>query len=167
MQGIKDKDLFGLTDEEKEKFAEFEQWMEEYKNVPGALIMILSRAQQTFGYIPREVQECIAKKLDKRFSEIYGVTTFYSFFSLFPKGKHVIRVCLGTACYVKGGKRILSTLQKELGIGVKQTTPDRKFSIEVNRCMGACALSPVVRIDDDIYARVSASRIPTILARYQ
>jgi len=155
MQNIKteEKSLTQLTAEEKEKFAEFERWADQYRKKRGALIMLLHRAQQMFGYLPGEVQEYIAQKLNKTLSEVYGVATFYSFFTLFPKGRHTIRVCLGTACYVKGGKKILSSLQKELGIGVRETTSDRRFSIEVNRCMGACALAPVVRIDDDIYAR--------------
>lgn len=167
MQGVREKNLIKLSNEEKEKFVELERWVDEYKNAPGALIMLLGKAQQLFGYLPLEVQEYIAEKLDKKLSEVYGVTTFYSFFSLFPKGEHSVKVCLGTACYVKGGKKILSAVKKDLGIGINETTPDRKFSIEVNRCMGACALSPVLRIDDDIYARVSASKVSQILSKYQ
>lgn len=167
MEKTKEKNLIGTSEEEKERFAEFEKWVNEYKNEPGALIMVLHRAQQTFGYLPEQIQEYVAQQLDKTLSEVYGVSTFYSFFTLFPKGRHTIRVCLGTACYVKGGRKILSTLQKELGAGVRETTSDRRFSIEVNRCMGACALAPVLRVDDDIYARVSASRIPDILAKYK
>jgi len=167
MQKTKEKNLIRSNDEEKERFAEFEKWVNEYKNEPGALIMVLHRAQQTFGYLPKQIQEYVAQRLNKTLSEVYGVSTFYSFFTLFPKGRHTIRVCLGTACYVKGGKKILSTLQKELGAGVRETTSDRRFSIEVNRCMGACALAPVLRVDDDIYARVSASKIPDILAKYK
>ncbi len=167
MQKVEEEKLIELSGKEKERFFEFEKWVNEYKNEPGALILLLHRAQQLFGYLPKQIQEYTARKINMFPSEVYGVATFYSFFTLFPKGRHTIRVCLGTACYVKGGKKILSAIQRELGVGVKETTPDRRFSLEVNRCMGACALSPVLRVDDDIYARVSASRIPKILARYK
>ena len=167
MQQVETNNQLELTEEEREKFTDFEKWVNEYQEEPGALILLLAKAQQIFGYLPKSVQEYLAQKLNKSLSEVYGVTTFYTFFTLFPKGRHSVRVCLGTACYVKGGKKILSAVQKELGIGVRETTLDRRFSLEVNRCMGACALSPVVRIDDDIYARIGASRIPGILARYE
>jgi len=164
---MKRENLEELTEEEREKFVEFKRYVKENKDRAGALIVLLHRAQQMFGYLPQKVQEYIARELNMHLSEVYGVATFYSFFTLFPKGRHTIRVCLGTACYVKGGKKILSGIQKELGIGVKETTPDRRFSIEVNRCMGACALAPVLRVDDEIYGRVSASKIPEILAKYK
>jgi len=164
---MKRKNLEELTEEEREKFVEFKRYVKENKDRAGALMVLLHRAQQMFGYLPKKVQEYIARELNMHLSEVYGVATFYSFFTLFPKGRHTIRVCLGTACYVKGGKKILSGIQKELGIGVKETTPDRRFSIEVNRCMGACALAPVLRVDDDIYGRVSASKIPEILTKYK
>ena len=164
---MKRENLEELTEEEREKFVEFKRYVKENKDRAGALIVLLHRAQQMFGYLPQKVQEYIARELNMHLSEVYGVATFYSFFTLFPKGRHTIRVCLGTACYVKGGKKILSRIQKELGIGVKETTPDRRFSVEVNRCMGACALAPVLRVDDDIYGRVSASKIPEILAKYK
>jgi len=164
---MKRENLEELTEEEREKFVEFKRYVRENKDRAGALIVLLHRAQQMFGYLPQKVQEYIARELNMHLSEVYGVATFYSFFTLFPKGRHTIRVCLGTACYVKGGKKILSRIQKELGIGIKETTPDRRFSIEVNRCMGACALAPVLRVDDDIYGRVSASKIPEILAKYK
>ncbi len=167
MQQMAASNQLELTEKEREKFADFEKWVNEYQEEPGALILLLAKAQQIFGYLPKSVQNYLAQKLNKPLSEVYGVTTFYTFFTLFPKGRHSVRVCLGTACYVKGGKKILSAVQKELGIGVRETTSDRRFSLEVNRCMGACALSPVVRIDDDIYARISASRIPEVLARYK
>lgn len=167
MQAVEEKELIQLSDEEKKKLAEFKKWVDEYKEQPGALILLLHRAQQLFGYLPRQVQEYVAQKTNVFLSEVYGVATFYSFFTLFPKGRHVVRVCLGTACYVKGGRKILTAIQKELGVGVRETTADRKFSVEINRCMGACALSPVLRVDDDIYARVSGSKISKILANYK
>jgi len=161
------KRIFHLSCKEKEKFEKFKEYVSERKNMQGGLITFLSKAQQTFGYLPIEVQDYIARELDKKLSEVYGVATFYSFFSLFPKGKNIVRVCLGTACYVKGGKKILQQLEKELGIGLNQTTPDRTFSIEVNRCMGACALAPVLRVNDDIYARVSPTKVSQILSKYE
>ena len=167
MQAVERKELIQLSDEEKEKLAEFEKWVERYQDQPGALILLLHRAQQLFGYLPRQVQEYVSQKTNVLLSEVYGVATFYSFFTLFPKGRHTVRVCLGTACYVKGGKKILAAIQKELGVGVRETTADRRFSLEINRCMGACALSPVLRVDEDIYARVSGSRISKILANYE
>lgn len=167
MQAVEEKELIQLSDEEKKKLAEFKKWVDEYQEQPGALILLLHRAQQLFGYLPRQVQEYVAQKTNVFLSEVYGVATFYSFFTLFPKGRHVVRVCLGTACYVKGGRKILTAIQKELGVGVRETTADRKFSVEINRCMGACALSPVLRVDDDIYARVSGSKISKILANYK
>ncbi|HAH85829.1 MAG TPA: hypothetical protein DCL60_00490, partial [Armatimonadetes bacterium] len=100
-------------------------------------------------------------------SEVYGVATFYSFFNTVPRGEHVIRVCLGTACYVRGGKQVLEKLQKELGTEAGGTTPDRKFSLEINRCVGACGLAPVVTVGQDIYRRVKLDKIPAIINRYR
>ena len=167
MQSVEEKELIELSEEEKEKLTEFKKWVDDYQCQPGALILLLHRAQQLFGYLPRQVQEYVAQKTNVFLSEVYGVATFYSFFTLFPKGRHTIKVCLGTACYVKGGKKILASIQKELGVGVRETTADRRFSVEINRCMGACALSPVLRVDEDIYARVSANKVPGILASYE
>ena len=167
MQGVKRKKEVGLTSKEREKFIEFKKWVGEHGCDGSSLILLLHRAQQLFGYLPRPVQEYVAEMTNRPLSEVYGVTTFYSFFTLFPKGRHTIRVCLGTACYVKGGKKILASVEKKLGVRVRETTPNRRFSIEVNRCMGACALAPVMVVDKDIYARVSAARVPEILERYQ
>jgi len=167
MQGVKRKREVGLTPKEREKFIEFKKWVGEHRRDGSSLILLLHRAQQLFGYLPRPVQKYVAEMTNRPLSEVYGVTTFYSFFTLFPKGRHTIRVCLGTACYVKGGKKILAAVEKKLGVRVRETTPNRRFSIEVNRCMGACALAPVMVVDKDIYARVSATRVPEILERYQ
>ena len=107
MQQVETNNQLELTEEEREKFTDFEKWVNEYQEKPGALILLLAKAQQIFGYLPKSVQEYLAQKLNKSLSEVYGVTTFYTFFTLFPKGRHSVRVCLGTACYVKGGKKIL------------------------------------------------------------
>ena len=126
----------------------------EYKDKPGALIPVLQIAQGIFGYLPEVALKRIARGLGKSYSEVAGVVGFYSFFSTVPRGKHLVRVCLGTACYVRGGTRVLDALKKKLGIDVGETTADRQFSLEVARCFGACGLAPVIMIDDDVHHRV-------------
>jgi len=139
----------------------------EYQGEPGALIQVLHGAQNLFGYLPREVQEHVAKGLGVPVSEVHGVVTFYSYFTEVPRGKHTVKVCLGTACYVRGGRKVLDAVQKELGIEVAATTEDRNFSLEVVRCIGACGLSPVLTVGDDIYKRIKPTKIPDILAHYR
>ena len=116
--------------------------IEKHKNVKGPLIQVLHAAQELFGYLPEKAQVRIAKGLGIPFSEVHGVLSFYSFFTTVPKGEHTFRICLGTACYVRGGKQVLEKFEQELGIGVAETTSDRKFSLEINRCVGACGLAP-------------------------
>ncbi len=140
--------------------------IEEYKDAGGALIPVLQSAQNLLGYLPREILIHISEKLMIPLSEVTGVVSFYSFFSTVPRGEHVIRVCLGTACYVRGGKELLSTLEKILGIKVGETTGDRQFSLEIGRCFGACGLAPVMMIDEDIHQRVKPARIREILESY-
>jgi NADH:ubiquinone oxidoreductase subunit E len=137
-----------------------------YKGKPGALIPVLQIAQGLFGYLPEAALKRIALQLGKPYSEVAGVVGFYSFFSTVPRGKHVIRVCLGTACYVRGGVNVLDAFKKDLDIDVGGTTEDRLFSLEVGRCFGACGLAPVIMIDDDVHHRVKPKRIGAILARY-
>lgn len=153
------------TDEER-LLAQLDEVLEEYRGKPGALIPVLQIAQGLFGYLPEAALKRISVRLDKPYSEVAGVVGFYSFFSTVPRGEHLIRVCLGTACYVRGGKQVLQALQKHLGIDVGGTTPDRKFSLEVARCFGACGLAPVIMVDDDIHQRVKAARVQDILAQY-
>jgi len=152
-----------ITDDKLEKFDEI---IAEQKDQPGALIPILHQAQEIFGFLPMEIQEKVAEALEIELSEVYGVVTFYSLFSLQPKGEHEIGVCKGTACYVKGADKILDRLEEELNIQAGETTADGKFSIEVMRCVGACGLGPVVTVDDDIYARVKPEKLSDILSRY-
>ncbi len=140
--------------------------VEEYKHKPGGLIPALQVAQGLFGYLPEVVLKRLAQGFDKPYSEVAGVVTFYSFFSTVPRGRHLVRVCLGTACYVRGGKEVLESLKKKLGIDVGETTPDRQFSLEVGRCFGACGMAPVVMIDDDVHQRVKPARIGDLLAPY-
>ena len=152
---------------EAELLARLDGVLEDYREVPGALIPVLQITQAMFGYLPEAALKKISLALDKPYSEVVGVLSFYSFFSTVPRGKHLVRVCLGTACYVRGGNRVLEAIKKRLGIDVGQTTPDRQFSLEVARCFGACGLAPVITIDDEVHHRVKANRIEAVLAKYR
>ena len=143
-----------------------EEIIAEYKNENTPLMMILSQVQKEYGYIPFEVQEIISEKLGIPVSEIYGVVTFYSFFSLKPKGKFVIGVCLGTACYVKGAQQICDKFSELLGIKPGETTEDGRFTITTLRCVGACALAPVMQINGKTYGNITAKDVPGILETY-
>lgn len=137
------------------------------RTVPGALIPVLQTAQNLFGYLPEKALRMVSKELKLPYSEVAGVVGFYSYFSTTPKGKHTIRVCLGTACYVRGGQDVLKAMSKELEISVGGTTQDRKFSLEVGRCFGACGLAPVVMVDDETFQRVSPNKITDILNSFE
>jgi NADH:ubiquinone oxidoreductase subunit E len=137
------------------------------RTVPGSLIPVLQTTQNLFGYLPERAMHLISRELKIPYSEVAGVVGFYSYFSTKPKGKHTIRVCLGTACYVRGGQDVLRALMKELEIGVGDTTPDRKFSLEVGRCFGACGLAPVVMVDDETFQRVKPSKVSEILNSFE
>lgn len=152
-----------LPDPRYEQLAEL---IERYQSKKGALVPLLHEAQQIFGYLPEEVQRRVADGLGLPLSEVYGVATFYSLFSLKPRGKHKIGICLGTACYVRGAGAILAELEKELAIKVNDTTPDGKFTLEITRCIGACGLSPVMTVDEDVFGRLTPDSIKDILARY-
>lgn len=154
-------------EENEEKVKDFKIFMRENKGKKGALMAVLHEAQDQFGYLPKEIQELISKELRIPLSEIYGVATFYSQFSLVPKGEYKIGVCLGTACYVKGAQEILDKVEEELGITVGQTTPDRKFSISATRCLGACGLAPVLVVNEDVYGRLKAEDVEEILNKYR
>ena len=138
----------------------------EHRSDRGCLMPILHKAQEIYGYLPAEVQTLIAEELNIPLSEVYGVATFYTQFSLQPKGKHRIRVCLGTACYVKGSDKILAAVERELRISCGECTPDGRFSIDSCRCVGACGLAPVMIVDDDVYGRLTEKDVPEILAKY-
>ena len=139
----------------------------EHGNQPGELINILHKAQELFGYLPREVQEVIARQLNIPVSTVYGVVTFYSFFSMTPKGEHPISVCMGTACYVRGAEKVLDEFKRLLNINVGETTPDGKFSLTSLRCVGACGLAPVVLIGEKVYGRVVPGDVEKILQEFQ
>jgi NADH:ubiquinone oxidoreductase subunit E len=138
-----------------------------YAGKPGALIPVLEEIQEAVGYIPKTAQEMVAKGLRIPPGDVYGVVTFYSFFSMVPKGKHTARCCLGTACYVRGGKKNMEKLVDILKINPGGTTPDRLFSLETVRCLGACGLAPIVMVDDDTHRQVKPSNIPEILSGYE
>ena len=147
--------------------AELMSVIAQYKDQDGALIPVLHQAQEIYGYLPIEVQTMIADGLGVPLAEVYGVVTFYTQFSLNPKGEYKIAVCLGTACYVKGSGDILEKFKELAGIDVDGCTPDGKFSLEATRCIGACGLAPVFTINEDVYGRVTADDIPAIFAKYQ
>lgn len=151
---------------EQEKYDRIAQVIEEYKDREGSLIQILHMAQGIYGYLPLELQQFIAERLDKPLSEVYGVATFYSFFSTQPRGENTIRVCLGTACYVRGGKKIVDRLVEILGINIGETTQDRKFTLEVMRCIGACGLAPAMTINDKVYKQVNPDKLQAIIEKY-
>lgn len=140
--------------------------IEAHKDDKGALMPVLQQAQEVYGYLPIEVQEIIAKEMDIPLEKVYGVVTFYSQFSLNPKGKYTISVCLGTACYVKGSGDIFNKLSEILGIKGGETTPDGKFSLVDCRCIGACGLAPVLTVNDDVYGRLTVDDVAGILEKY-
>ncbi|GAW29250.1 MULTISPECIES: NADH-quinone oxidoreductase subunit NuoE [unclassified Carboxydocella] len=149
------------------RFKELDAIIAKHREEAGALIPVLHAAQQLFGYLPREVMEYIARELNVPASEVYGVVTFYSYFSTQPIGKYKIGVCLGTACYVKGSGLLLEELKKQLGIDVGQTTPDGLFTLEATRCIGACGLAPVIAINDQVYGRLTSKDLAAILEEYR
>lgn len=138
----------------------------EYRDREGSLIQVLHMAQGIYGCLPLEVQRVVAEGLNVPLAKVAGVVSFYSFFTTQPRGEHTIRVCLGTACYVRGGKKIMKELEQLLGIRVGETTADRRFTLEVARCIGACGLAPAVMIDDNVFKQVQPERLKAILASY-
>ena len=147
--------------------AQLDDVINEYREGQGNLIPVLQIAQGIFGYLPEAALQKIAAAFNKSYTEVAGVVSFYSFFTTVPRGKHTVRVCLGTACYVRGGKEVLAALKQTLDIDVGQTSSDRMFSLDVGRCFGACGLAPVVMIDDDVHQRVKPANIGKILDPYR
>ena len=146
---------------------ELKAFIEEWKEKPGNLIMVLHQVQQTYGYIPREVAIEVSELLSVPLAKIYGVVTFYNFFKLQKAGKYIIQVCLGTACYLRGGDDLMKTLERELGIGVNGTTPDGLFSVEAVRCLGCCGLAPVVVVNGEVHGKLETKDIPGIIEKYR
>jgi NADH:ubiquinone oxidoreductase subunit E len=150
----------------KEQIAKLDGIIAKHKGKPGGLIPVLEEVQVALEYLPICVQKRIAKGLSLPFSRVYGVVTFYSFFTMTPRGRHTARVCLGTACYVRGGKALAEALEKEFGVTEGGTTADRKFTYETVRCLGACGLGPVLVVDEDVHGRMKPSKIKDVLSRY-
>ena len=149
------------------KDEKMEQILNKYTKDKSNLIQILNEVQESYGYISKKSQLAISEYLNMPMAEIYGVITFYSRFTLKPKGKYNISVCLGTACYVKGSEKVLDRLKEKLGIDVGQTTPDGKFSIEATRCIGACGLAPVFTVNDEVYGNATPELMDKVLEEYQ
>jgi NADH:ubiquinone oxidoreductase subunit E len=165
--GMNEKTACPETASDKELMERLDATLAEYKGRPGALIPVLQIAQGIFGYLPEVVLKRIALQLGKSYSEVAGVVGFYSYFSTIPRGRHLVRVCLGTACYVRGGKQVLESCRQELGIDVGGTTPDGLFTLEVARCFGACGLAPTMMIDDDVHQRVKPQKLRVIFSGYR
>ena len=138
-----------------------------FNNKPGELINVLHKTQEHFGYLPAEVQEVVAQELNTPVAKVYGVVTFYSFFTMLPKGKFPISICTGTACYVRGAENVLQEFKRQLKIEVGETTEDGKYSLSCLRCVGACGLAPVVQVGDKTYGRVSPEGVKAILDEYK
>ena len=152
--------------EEQEKLDAIRKVIDTYKDKEGCLIAVLHLAQEIYGYLPLEIQRMIADGMGCSLSYVSSVVTFYSYFSMIPRADHAIKICLGTACYVRGGKRIVDRLEEILGINVGETTPDGKFSIMITRCVGVCGLAPIVVVDDDVHQQVNPDKIEKILSNY-
>lgn len=164
---MKAEDTELLKEFTKEQVAKLDSIIEKFKGKPGGLIPVLEEAQVALEYLPISVQKRIASGLNLPLSRVYGVVTFYSFFTMTPRGKHTVRVCLGTACYIRGGKVNYEKFEEELGIKERETTQDRMFTLETVRCLGACGLAPVAVVDKDLHGRVKSSKIKEILSQYK
>lgn len=151
----------------KEKFEELETFINNLETTKGALIEILHKAQNIFGYLPRDVQLFVARKLGIPGAEVFGVVSFYSYFTTKPRGKHTISVCMGTACFVRGADKIIEAFKEKLGIESNEITEDGLFTLKDVRCIGACGLAPVVLVDDKVYGRVKVEDIDDILNTYR
>jgi len=148
-------------------FRDIQEIINNTKNKAGALIRVLQQAQEMFGYLPEPIIKTISRDLKIPISEVYGVISFYGFFSLVPKGKYIIQVCMGTSCYVKGGQRILDVLKRDWGLEPGDITEDGRFSLETIRCLGACGLSPVMSVGGDVHGKVKISKIDDTLDLYE
>jgi len=150
-----------------EELALVDAIIERHASKPGSLIPVLEEIQEAIGYLPKTIQRRVALGLRIPFGEVYGVTTFYSFFTMVPRGRHPVRCCLGTACYVRGGKKVLDKLVQILKIHPGETTPDRRYSLETVRCLGACGLAPTMVVDNDNFPQVSPAGVEDILNTYE
>ena len=151
----------------KEQEKELKSFISEHKNDQGPLIMIMQEAQKIYGYLPIEVQEMISKGLNIPMEKVYEVATFYAQFNLVPRGKYHISVCLGTACYVKGSQKVLEAIEQNLKIQSGECTTDRKFSLDSCRCLGACGLAPVMKVNDEVFGKLTPDKVPQILSQFK
>ncbi len=149
-----------------EQKARIDAILEQSKTRPGTTMLVLTRLQEEFGFVSPAMQRYVSEQLNIPLSHIYGVLTFYSFFRMQPQGRYKVNVCLGTACYVRNGPSVVEKLQQVLGVKVGETTPDRKFTLEICRCVGACSQAPVVMINDEVIGRVNPSDVPKMLRKY-
>ena len=151
----------------KEQESQLKSFISAHKSDPGPLIMIMQEAQKIYGYLPEEVQRIISKELNIPMEKVYEVATFYAQFNLVPRGKYHISVCLGTACYVKGSGKILEAIEQQLKIKNGECTADRKFSLDSCRCLGACGLAPVMKVNEEVYGKLTPDMVPKILAEFK
>ncbi len=156
-----------LKDFSAEQIAKLDEIIARFKGKPGGLIPVLEEAQVTLDYLPVPIQKRIAEGLNLPLAQVYGVVTFYSFFTMKPRGRHTVRVCLGTACYVRGGKAIAENIVKEFNIEEGETTADRRFTYETVRCLGACGLAPVIVVDENVHGRIKTQKMKSVLDDYQ
>ncbi len=154
------KDLVQMTPELK-------AFIEEWKDKPGNLIMVLHKVQQTYGYIPRAIAIETSELLKVPLAKIYGVVTFYNFFKLQKAGKYIVQVCLGTACYLRGGDDLIKEFEKQLGVGVNATTDDGMFSVEAVRCLGCCGLAPVAVVNGEVHGKLETKDVAGIIEKYR
>jgi NADH-quinone oxidoreductase E subunit len=152
---------------ENPQFRQLDEFIARQESGRNALIPVLHKAQEIFGFLPPDVQQHVADALGIPASEVLGVVTFYHYFTMQPRGRHTVNVCLGTACYVRGAKKVMEALCHELGVKMGETTPDRRFSLTAQRCFGACGLAPVVMVNEDVHGRVTPKKIASILAKYE
>ena len=156
----------GCSADEQAKYDQIAAVIDQYKGKEGSLIMVLHSAQQIYGYLPLDLQKFIADRMGLPLSEVYGVVSFYSFFSTQERGKHAIRICLGTACYVRGGAKLVEALEDKLQVKVGGVTADKKFTLEVARCIGACGLAPAIMVDNDVHKQMSPATLDDMLSQY-
>lgn len=148
-------------------YCELDEFIDSLPTKEGHLVTVLHKAQSIFGYLPEEVQEYVAEAMNVPVVHVFGVVSFYTFFTMVPKGKHPISVCMGTACFVKGADKVTDAFKQQLGVAVSEVTKDGKFSIDCLRCVGACALAPVVMIGEKVYANVTPDQVKNIIADFQ
>ncbi len=156
-----------MSEKTEQMTPELKAFIAEWKDKPGNLIMVLHQVQQTYGYIPRNIAIEISELLAVPLAKIYGVVTFYNFFKLQKAGKYIVQVCLGTACYLRGGDDLIKEFEKQLGVGLNATTADGLFSVEAVRCLGCCGLAPVVVVNGEVYGKLSKGDVAGIIEKYR